>query len=130
MEENKENIRNILQKASQPAIANDMAERVLSSWKAEQTALQVVPPLISKQAWIVICLGFAGLVYWILSNASASVPKTPIGDLVQGLDMSFSLDAFHIQPVMLLSVAALAVMIGINVLIMSGKWRTSNLSLF
>lgn len=130
MEENKEKIRNILQKASQPSVANDMAERVLSSWKSEQAGLPVVPPLISRQAWIVIGLGFAGLLYWILSSATGTAPKSRIGDLMQGLDLSFGLDVFQIQPVMLISIAALALMIGVNVLVMSAKWRTRHFSLF
>ena len=130
MEESKEHIRNILKQASQPAAPSDMAERVLSTWKKEQRELKVAPPLISSKAWIVIGLGLVGIAYWIIKSSTGTMPQTLWGDLVHRVDTSFSFEAIQLHPVMFLSMLALAIMIGVNVLVMNEKWRMGNLSLF
>ncbi len=129
MEENKESIRKILEKASSHETPSDMANRVLSAWKKEQTVTKAIPPLISRPVWALIIISVLGSFYWVFRNSNGASPRTPVGEFMQGLDFGLSLDAFQIQPVMLLSITALAVMIGINVLIMTGGWRTRHFSM-
>jgi hypothetical protein len=133
MEENKEIIERILRKSSQPRPSGKLGAQVLSAWKQEQaakSAAAALPPLISKRTWILLSLGLIGLVYWVLSQGAGSVPQTKLGDYLSKLNFSVNLEAFQLSSVAIMSIVAFVVMIGLNILIMNGKIRTTQLSVF
>jgi len=132
MEENKEIIERILNKSSQPKSSGKLGAQVLSAWKEEQAATSVaraLPPLISKRTWMLLLAAFLGLIYWVLSQGAGSVPQTKLGVYLSKLNFSLNLEAFQISSVAIISIVAFVTMIGINILFMNGRIRTSQLSI-
>ncbi len=129
MEENRENIERILNKSSRPQSSGQMADSVLSAWKAEQVSpVTALPPLISKRSWILIFAAFASLVFWIITDSMGNLSQTLLGGYLEKLNFSMNLEVFQASPVVVTSIIAFACMIGVNILIMHGKTSVSQLS--
>ena len=130
MEEHRKNIERILKHTTQRKAPDDLASRVLSSWKVETHTISEVPPLISKRTWALIGLALVGFVYWVLSGSVSGLKSSRATELLGDLNLELDLSLLHVSPVVIASIAAFGVMIGISILIRNGAWKSNTMSIF
>jgi hypothetical protein len=119
-EEIHKSINQILSKGTVHKAPADMSQRVLKAWKAQEATLAPAPPIIPAWVWWSVVSGVVALTVWVINDRNTTGTQIPNGYLSW---LKFDIEPLlpEPNPVLLMSLMAVAVMILINVVLVKKK---------
>ncbi|NNK80692.1 MAG: hypothetical protein HKO93_04265 [Flavobacteriales bacterium] len=124
MEESRETIEKILSNASPIKAPRDLSQDVLKAWRAESKVLEI-KPLLPRWFWVLLAFLVGALALWVVSPRGAVVSDTSLFDKLPDIATYIRLD---LSPVIMISILAMALMIGLNAFLHSRRLRIEQLS--